>query len=395
MQLDKRYFTIFLIQVTEVLGFSLILPFLPFFAQDLGASTFQVGLIFAVFSFFQFFSTPILGKFSDYYGRKPLLIISQFSTLLGFIILGFAHNYWMIILSRIIDGLFGSNFTIAQAYLSDISTKKNRSKAFGLSGVAFGIGFLIGPGISGLLSQYGYSLPSFVAAGIAGVSMLLTFFVLPETITNSSEHFIISWKIFGLNNFVKYFKNKALANRMIQFWLYIFGHMIWVTSFALFAKFKINATATLMGYAFMYIGFISIFIRGLFLSKLIHLLGERKLKFLGMISMIIGLINTIFIYDFNGLLVSMTFFSVGTGISRPLLVSSISRQVNNKEQGAVLGLNNSFSSIAQIIAPICGGYILQNLPIISLGIIDSIIILGAIFLFIKSIRFDNNSGIED
>ena len=182
MKLTKEYVTIFVILVTEVLGFSLILPFLPFYAQQFGATPFIIGLIAASFSFFQFWSAPILGRLSDHYGRKPMLLISQFSTFLGFLILGYANSLWMIFLSRIVDGLFGANYTIAQAYLSDISSKKDRSKVFGLSGAAFGFGFLIGPGIGGWLSQFGFSVPSFMAAGVAFITLLIIAFVLPETI---------------------------------------------------------------------------------------------------------------------------------------------------------------------------------------------------------------------
>jgi MFS family permease len=114
-KLSKEQLTILIIMITEVLGFSLILPFLPFFALDFGASVFQVGLIAGSFSFFQFFSAPIMGRLSDHFGRKPLLILSQVSTFIGFITLGLANSLWMIALSRIIDGLFGSNFVIAEA----------------------------------------------------------------------------------------------------------------------------------------------------------------------------------------------------------------------------------------------------------------------------------------
>src|SRR3989338_11650564 len=130
MKFSKEYSIIFVIMITEVLGFSLILPFMPFFAERFGASPLTIGLILTSYSLFQFISAPIMGKLSDHYGRKPMLILSQISTCIGYIILGLANSVWMIFLSRIVDGILGSNFTIAQAYLSDISTKKNRTKAF-------------------------------------------------------------------------------------------------------------------------------------------------------------------------------------------------------------------------------------------------------------------------
>src|SRR4030042_1620573 len=130
MELGKKHVTIMLIMITEVLGFSLVLPFLPLYAQELGASPLVVGLIFTSFSVFQFFSAPIMGRLSDRYGRRPMLMLSQFSTFIGFLVLGFADTLALIFLSRMIDGLFGSNFTIAQAYLRDISSQKDRRKSF-------------------------------------------------------------------------------------------------------------------------------------------------------------------------------------------------------------------------------------------------------------------------
>mgnify|MGYP000595605339 FL=1 len=182
MKLDRKLLIILLIQITEVLGFSLILPFLPFYAQSLGASPLMVSLILSLFSLLQFISAPILGRLSDVFGRKPLLIASQVSTFISFLVLGRATTLGMIFLSRAIDGALGSNYTIAQAYISDISSKKDRSKAFGISGMAFGFGFLIGPAIGGYLSRFGFSVPAFVAAGIALVTIVLIGMLKPEVI---------------------------------------------------------------------------------------------------------------------------------------------------------------------------------------------------------------------
>lgn len=204
MDFRREYLVIFLIMVTEVLGFSLILPFLPLYAQDLGASPLVIGLIFTSFSFFQFFSAPIMGRLSDHYGRRPLLIISQLSTFVGFVVLGFANTLVLIFLSRAIDGLFGSNFTIAQAYLSDISSKKDRSKVFGIIGAAFGVGFLIGPGIGGYLAEFSYSLPSFAAAGVSALTIFLTVMFLPETVKRKKEG-KIKIKILDFSQFRRFF----------------------------------------------------------------------------------------------------------------------------------------------------------------------------------------------
>lgn len=380
MKVDKRLLIILIIQITEVLGFSLVLPFLPFYAEDLGATPFVVGLIIASFSIFQFISAPIMGKLSDFYGRKPLLLFSQASTCLGFLILAFSNSLWMIFLSRIVDGLLGSNFSIAQAYLSDISTKKDRSKVFGISGVAFGIGFLIGPAIGGFLSRYGYSIPSFMAAGICLITMTTTLIFLPETVKRKKE-FKLKIKILDISSFKKYFSETRVSSKLGQFFTYILAHVIWVSSFALYAKRQLGFTPVHVGYLLTYIGFISIFIRGIFLGKLINFFGENKLKIVGSVSIIIGLIGAIFISEGWTIFIIMTLFAFGTGVSRPVLIGEISRSVSPKEQGAILGLTNSLGSLSQIFGPLIGGFLISNFFPGSLSLVAALVMsLGLIMI---------------
>ena len=187
MKLDRKLFIILLIQITEVLGFSLILPFLPFYAQSMGATPLTISMIIGLFSALQFVSAPIMGRLSDKWGRRPLLIASQISTLVSFVLLAQANTVWMLFLSRGVDGLLGSNFTIAQAYISDVSSKKDRSKAFGISGAAFGIGFLIGPALGGYLSRFGFAVPAYTAAGISLLTIILTMLFLPETVKKGEK----------------------------------------------------------------------------------------------------------------------------------------------------------------------------------------------------------------
>ena len=382
MKFKKEYITILIILITEVLGFSLILPFLPFYAQQFGASPLDIGLVLASFSFFQFLSAPILGKLSDKYGRKPLLIFSQLSTFTGFIILGFASSLKMIFLSRIVDGLFGSNFTIAQAYLSDISSQKDRSKAFGISGVAFGFGFLIGPGIGGFLSRFGYALPSFLAAGISLLTMLIIYFFLPETVERKKD-IKIELEIFHINTFKKFFSDKNLSSKLWQFFAYISAFAIWVGSFALYAQRQLGFDSVDMGYVLTYIGFISIIIRGFFLSKIIDLFGERKLQRVGMISIILGMVGTVFVTHWSLFLIIITLFSFGSGVLRPVMLGNISRNVSSEQQGAILGTTNSLVSIAQIIGPLLGGFMINYFFPGSLGLLSAFVISIGLYLMIR------------
>ena len=374
MLFRKEYVVIFIIQVTEVLGFSLVLPFLPLYAKEFGASPLVVGALLMTFSLFQFITSPILGKLSDSYGRKPLLIFSQISTFLSFIILGFSNTLWMIFLSRIVDGSLGSNHSIAQAYLSDISTKKDRSKVFGISGAAFGFGFLIGPAIGGYLatvSPMGYKLPSFIAAGICLITILLTVTLLKETIKKKTT-VKINLNIFHFNELRKYIVMPIVRIDLWQYFAYLVSHIIFTSQFALFANMQMGFGAKEIGYLMAYVGAISIVIRGFLLSKLIDIISEKKLIYLGTIAMIIGLIGAMFVKDWIGMIFIISFFAFGSGVNRPILVGEISRKVNEKEQGAVLGVANSLGSLAQIIGPLFGGLVLTHFFTGSLPLISAI-----------------------
>lgn len=374
MKLDKRVWIIFVIQVTEVLGFSLILPFLPYYAQEYGASPLTVGMMLTVFSLFQFISSPIMGRLSDSYGRRPLLILSQISTMLSFIVLGFANSLFLIFFSRIIDGMLGSNFTIAQAYLSDISTKKDRSKIFGISGAAFGVGFMIGPAIGGYLSQFSYSLPAFVAAGIAGLSIVLTYFFLPETVKKTKLK-LSEVKIIDINQFKRYFSNSKIFQKMQQFFLYILAHVTWTSSIAIYLRITMDLRVDYIGYLYAYIGLISIILRLKIIPWLVDRYEEVLLMKVAAVMIILSLLGIVMPLSIPLLLLLMTFFASGSGIIRPLMTGAISRAVSKKEQGAVLGVTNSLGSIAQIFGPMIGGALLiSSAP-------KSLLVVSAMFMF--------------
>jgi len=384
MKLSRAHFIVLIIQITEVLGFSLILPFLPLYARDLGATPLVVGLIPASFSLLQLFSAPIMGRLSDTYGRKPLLILSQISTLLSFIVLGFAHSLWLIFLSRAIDGLLGSNFTIAQAYLSDTSTKKNRSQIFAISGVAFSIGFLIGPALGGYLSRYGYSLPAFLAAAISLVTIFLTVFFLKETVTVKKKFKFSFSQIVDTKAVSVYFADSKLRAKLLEFFSFISTHAIWTGTMPLFANFKFGLGADTIGFGLAYVGFINIILRTVLFKFFINKFGEKNMKIAGLFSVLISLILLAVINNPWVLLLVFTFFAFGGSFVRPLLTADISRSVSKTEQGSILGVSSSLQSISQIFGPILGGFLLTNFSPNSLGYVSAFILSFAIFLFFKS-----------
>jgi multidrug resistance protein len=362
--LRRDYLTLFLIKVTEVLGFSLILPFLPFYAKDLGASPLQISLILATFSFFQFFMSPVMGRLSDIYGRKPLLIFSQLATALSFLIFGLADSVWMLVLSRVIDGLFGSNFVIAQAYLTDISSKEDRSVAMGMSGMAFGLGFLVGPALGGFLAErFSYAIPAFLATALSVLTIFMTIFLLKETVKNTSKKkttFKLSWDMFELKGFIKYFKNEKLRDLFLILFFFLSTQVILTSNMAIYGDKKFGINAQEMGFLLTGIGLISIIMQGGLLRLLIKKLGEKKLLFVSYFSLFFSFILLAIITRKNLIYLPLMLSAVGWGLFRPIMMGNISRKSADNEQGAVLGVASSLGSTTQIIGPVIGGFILSN-----------------------------------
>lgn len=375
MHFKKEQLTIFIILVTEVLGFSLILPFLPLYAKDMGMTPFQIGIILSSYSVFQFISAPIMGNLSDKYGRKPLLMLSQLSTFFGFIILGFATTPFLIFLSRAVDGLLGSNFTIANAYLSDISKKKDRSKMFGITGAAFGFGFLFGPATGGLLMKYGFYVPCFIAAALSLISILLTHFLLKETVKKNNNSLKIKAG--------KYFKDKRVSPYLYQFFFFIVSHMIFTSTFALYGESQLGLSEMEIGLSLAWLGFNNIIMRGVLLSKLIDYFGELKLIRIGISIMALSLLFSSFITSKILFIISITFFAFGNSATRPVLIGMISKKVSSKEQGAVLGITNSLASLAQIIGPLVGGYMLTVFPAFTLPLASAVTLFLGMYLNLR------------
>src|SRR5271170_1954313 len=164
-----------------------MIPLLPFYAEKMGASPAPIGFVIGTYAACPLIFGPLLGRAADFTGRKPLLLVSQVGTLIGFLILAFAPNLWIVFLARVIDGSTAGNLSLAQAYISDVTRPEERAKSFGVIGIAFGMGFLIGPAISGYLANFGYRIPIFAAAGLSFTSILATTFLLPSAKTNAAK----------------------------------------------------------------------------------------------------------------------------------------------------------------------------------------------------------------
>jgi DHA1 family tetracycline resistance protein-like MFS transporter len=359
---------IFLIVLVDVLGLTIILPLLPFYAEKLGASAVVVGLLISSYAFCQLIAGPILGRMSDHMGRKPLLIVSQFGTLIGFLILAFAGSLWMVFLSRIIDGLTAGNLSLAQAYIADVTTAENRAKSFGVIGIAFGIGFLIGPGISGYLAQFGYVYPIFAAAFLSASSIVCTATLLPKAEPHASDGAsgpggrrldIFEWKAYA-----EYFARPKLGRLLWQFFFFAFSFAMFISGFALYAQRRYTFHgqpfgAKEVGYVFAYVGFLGLILQGGLMGRLVKLFGERTLVWTGFGVGAIGYGLLAFTRTVGQLLFAST-VNAYSGVLRPSVTSLITQQAGKREQGVVLGLTQSITSISQIVAPVIAGALIDR-----------------------------------
>lgn len=360
---------IFLIVLVDILGMTIILPLLPFYAQEFGASTMQIGLLVATFAACQLVSGPLLGQMADRAGRKPLLLISQVGTLIGFFVLGRATSLWMVFVSRAIDGSTAGNLSLAQAYVSDVTAKENRAKAFGIIGIAFGIGFLIGPAISGYLSQYGHRYPIYAAQGLSALSILATAVLLPRARPQLPDGAggpggkrltLLSWGRYG-----EYFARPELGTLLYQFFAFAFAFAMFTSGFALFAERRLTWHGAPfgvkeVGYVFAFAGFLGIIFQGGLVGRLVKRYGEVKLTRAGFASFGLSYAILAVVYRVPELLGSSALSSFGQSSLRPALTAQITHNSGRDEQELVLGITQSLTSVAQITAPLLMGFLLRH-----------------------------------
>jgi len=292
---DKRLLIIFLILFTEVLGFSSVMAIIPYLADDLGLNEFQIGLVLSIFSICQLFASPITGKLSDKYGRKPLLLFSQTSTFIGFFLLGIASNVWILVAARLVDGLLGSNMTVAQAYISDVTTPKYRTKMFGYSSAVFGAGLIFGPVIGGILSTINYSVPMFFAAGVSLLSIMLVLIFLPESLNKKETKLEFKFgDIIPIKETKHFFKSVKIRGVLMVFFIYSFGFFLFISTFALFAKKQFHIGVLEVSFYMAWIGVLRVIFQSVLINPLLKKLGENTTLRLGIFAMIFTMAFLIF-----------------------------------------------------------------------------------------------------
>jgi DHA1 family tetracycline resistance protein-like MFS transporter len=386
---DKRLYIIFLISFTEVLGFSMVLPLIPYLGKELGLTLSQIGLIISLFSVCQLFASPITGKLSDHFGRKPLFILSQISTFVGFVFLGFATTVVLLIAARLIDGLLGSNMTVSQAYISDITEPKHRTRVYSYSSGVFGAGLIFGPFIGGILSTINYSVPMFFAAAITLISIALVILFLPETIPKKTEKISLSFNdVIPVDNVKHFVRTHHIRSRLLMFFIYTMAFFLFISNLSLLGIAQFHITAEQVSFYMVWIGLIRVGIQTVLIARILRFFGENRVLLIGVFSMIVSMVTLVFSTEYLFVFVPLVFLAFGTGVGRPILTSRLTNSVTQKETGAILGVNNALTSVAQIIAPIFGGFIIEYLAPQTLPLLSAII-FTLLILFLRNTTKNN------
>ncbi len=363
--LTKPIIIIFVTVLIDLIGFGIVIPVLPYYVQGdaFQATPFQLGILVASYSIMQFVFSPVLGSLSDRYGRRPILFFSLLGTAAGFLIVGFASTLWMVFAGRILDGITGGNISAAQAYIADVTTRKNRAKGMGLIGAAFGIGFVLGPSIGGILSKYGNDVPFLFAAAMAFCNAVALYFFLPESLkrTGAAE------PARRINRFAELFDSlgdERFRTITLIYFLIITGFSIMTTSFALYTMTRFSYDAEQSGYLLAYSGFLGVILQGGLFGRLSAWLGESRLVVVGSLLLTASLFAVPLVGPQSGgllgLLIGIAFFSIGNSICSPALTSLASKNATESEQGKALGVMQSGASLARAVGPVIAGLLLNN-----------------------------------
>ena len=356
---------IFLTVFIDLIGFGIVIPVLPLYAKHFGATETMNGWLVGSYSAMQFLAAPLLGKLSDRVGRRPVLLVSLLGTAIGFLMMGAAPGlsvivgastlFWLFA-ARIVDGISGGNISTAQAYIADITTPEERTKAMGLIGAAFGLGFVFGPAIGGILSQVSMGAPFYFAAALAAANAILVFFRLPESLAKENRS-----KPEDAAPFTEVIKHSAHLPALLgSYFFAITGFSIMTTNYALFTSERFGYDSKHNGYIFAFIGIIGALVQGGLLRRIVKDSNEKLIALIGGVLLALGLSLLPLSMGLPALLTFTALVGVGNSFITPTLNGLASRSASRSWQGRVIGLMQSAGSLGRWVGPFLGGWLLSR-----------------------------------
>jgi DHA1 family tetracycline resistance protein-like MFS transporter len=345
----SRLGVIFLTVLIDLIGFGILLPILPYYAQKFGARGLTFGVLVGSYSAVQFFATAILGRLSDRTGRRPILLATMVINAAGYLLFAFAGSYWALLLSRLVAGFGGGNISVAQAYIADITTAEDRSKGMGVIGAAFGLGFIIGPAIGGLAGHYlGHAAPGLLAAGLSLLNLVLAWRILPESL---HEEHRVRRDLFGLSHIGEALGDRRLRALMIVWFIAPFAFSGYSTVLPLYAAARFHWTAKDLGWLFTIVGLTAAVVQGWAFGKLTRRFGDRAMLIAGCLGMAAGIAVIPFARTPAALYGWTVLLAFGNSIANPALSGMVSVLAGAAEQGAVLGAAQALSALGRLSGP--------------------------------------------
>lgn len=371
---------VFVYVVVELLGMSLIVPLLPYYARSFSASVLVIGLLGTSNALAQVLGAPFVGRFSDRFGRRPLILVGALASAAGFVMLGFARSLWMLFASRILDGLLGGNVALAQAYITDVTDEKGRAKSLGIIGAAFGIGFILGPAAGGFLSRWGVSVPAFAAAGLAFLNFIWVLAALPESLTAERRAALAVSPRPPLTAAALFaeLRRPVVGPLLTTRLFYALAFGLFQSSFALWAAERLRLEVQQTAGVLTYVGVLSVLVQGLAIGPLTRRFAERTLIVGGLMVLGASLLAWGFVPNLALLLAVLAPMSLAAGTLNVALTSSLTKSVRREDVGGTLGLATSLQALTGIAAPAIGGLLLQQVGGWSLGALGALIMAGLV-----------------
>jgi len=348
---------IFLTVFLDLLGVGILVPVIPFIVAEFRSDALTVGLLSLTFAAAQFLASPVLGALSDRYGRRAVLLLSVLGTGGGYFLFGFAQTLWLLFLARLIDGFTGGNISTAQAYIADVSLPEDRAKNFGLIGAAFGLGFILGPAIGGVLSHVSLRAPAFAAAGLSLVTVGLGYLMLPESLPRERRvrtPFRLR-ELHPLGHLGEALRRPGVRRLFVAFFAISFAMAGLQSNYAVFTREQFGLGPAGTAWLFTLVGAISVLVQGVLLRRIPTGGRERAIAMAGLAIMAAGFAATAFAPSVRWLYLATGLLALGNAAAAPMLTSEVSRNVGGEEQGRILGSMQSVASLTRILGPLWAG----------------------------------------
>jgi MFS family permease len=350
---NKNLMIIALIAIVNALGYGIIIPVLYTYSQKFGLTDFQNGLLFSLFSLCQFIATPVIGRLSDVYGRKPLLVFSIAGTALSFFLMAFAPSAIFLFIARALDGITAGNIPVASAVISDTTKPEDRAKGFGIIGASFGFGFIFGPAISALTFQYGEAVPFIIAGSVSLLATVLTAWLLPET----NKHMGVAKKgsVFNFSHLIHSLVDPNVGTTLLLSFVYALAFSMFIYGYQPLSVKMLGLTPVEISMNFTVIGLIGLIAQAVIIPRVMKKVKDTVVFRNALIAEMLTLVGFFLVRSYPMLLIASVFHALSNAFINPLIQTLLSKEVDAHSQGAIQGVNASYMSVGMILGPIVGG----------------------------------------